>query len=169
MPHEVHQVGRIFAVVNRECGSEPDPIGGLAQEAGANAMECPCPSQRVGNGLEVVPKTCAEMRWTRRASSAAARREKVRRRMRRGSAPLTIRWATRCARVLVLPEPAPAITRRGPSVIVGHADAVLNSLALLPIELAEIRGGAWHVESAPGLCFQHGSRFVPGQVNGTEP
>ena len=37
----------------------------------------------------------------------------MRRRTRRGSAPLTIRWATRWARVLVLPEPAPAITRRG--------------------------------------------------------
>lgn len=50
---------------------------------------------------------------------------------------------------------------KGSSVIVGHAHVVLNGLALLPIELAEIRGGVWHVESAPGLCFQHGSRFVP--------
>jgi hypothetical protein len=50
---------------------------------------------------------------------------------------------------------------KGSSVIVGDADVVLNGLALLPIELAEIRGSVWHVESAPGLCFQHGSRFVP--------
>src|SRR5262245_60003288 len=33
--------------------------------------------------------------------------------MRRGSAPLTMQCATRWASVLVLPEPAPAITRRG--------------------------------------------------------
>ena len=33
--------------------------------------------------------------------------------MRRGSAPLTIKCATRWASVLVLPEPAPAITRSG--------------------------------------------------------
>ena len=49
---------------------------------------------------------------------------------------------------------------KGPSVIVGNAHVVLYGLALLPIELAEIRGGVWHVESVPGLCFQHGSRFV---------
>src|SRR5438477_9873649 len=35
------------------------------------------------------------IRSTRRVSSAAVRREKVISRIRRGSAPLTIRWATR--------------------------------------------------------------------------
>ena len=34
--------------------------------------------------------------------------------IRRGSAPLTIRCATRCASVLVLPEPAPAMISNGP-------------------------------------------------------
>jgi len=53
------------------------------------------------------------MRSTRRLISLAARREKVRSSIRRGSAPSTMRWATRCARVLVLPEPAPAIMRSG--------------------------------------------------------
>src|SRR5262245_34293362 len=57
------------------------------------------------------------MRSTRRSISAAARREKVSSRMRPGSAPLTIRWATRCASVLVLPEPAPAITSSGPATL----------------------------------------------------
>jgi len=52
----------------------------------------------------------------RGAISDAARRENVINRMRRGSAPLTIRCATRCASVLVLPEPAPAITSRGPAI-----------------------------------------------------
>src|SRR6266576_3439192 len=59
------------------------------------------------------PKAFREIRSTRFVISAAARRENVISRMRRGSAPLTIRWATRCARVLVLPDPAPAITRSG--------------------------------------------------------
>jgi hypothetical protein len=53
------------------------------------------------------------MRVTRRVISSAARREKVSSRMRCGSAPFTTRWATRCASVLVLPEPAPAITTSG--------------------------------------------------------
>jgi hypothetical protein len=58
---------------------------------------------------------------------------------------------------------------KGSSVIVGDADVVLYGLALLPIELAEIRGSVWHVESAPGLRFQHGSRFVPvSQWHGTD-
>ncbi len=39
----------------------------------------------------------------------AARREKVRSRIRPGSAPWATRWATRCARVLVFPDPAPAM------------------------------------------------------------
>jgi predicted metal-binding membrane protein len=45
--------------------------------------------------------------------STAARREKVSNRMRCASTRLTIKCATRCARVLVLPVPAPAITSSG--------------------------------------------------------
>src|SRR5580692_11495806 len=52
---------------------------------------------------------------TLRAISAAARRENVSSRMRRGSAPLMIRCATLCASVLVLPEPAPAMIKSGPA------------------------------------------------------
>jgi hypothetical protein len=57
--------------------------------------------------------TVATMRATRRVISAAARRENVSSMMRRGSMPLTTRCATRCASVLVLPEPAPATIRSG--------------------------------------------------------
>ena len=63
--------------------------------------------------LALWPMTCPAIRSTRRAISAAARRENVSRRMRRGSAPLTMRCATRWARVLVLPDPAPAMTSSG--------------------------------------------------------
>lgn len=49
---------------------------------------------------------------TRRSISWAARRENVSISRRWGSAPCRIRCATRCARVLVLPDPAPAITSR---------------------------------------------------------
>jgi hypothetical protein len=59
------------------------------------------------------PKTLRAMRSTRFVISDAARRENVINRMRRGSAPWTIRWATRWARVLVFPDPAPAMTSSG--------------------------------------------------------
>ena len=59
------------------------------------------------------PMTSPAIRSMRRVISAAARREKVMSRMRRGSAPSTTRCATRCASVPVLPDPAPAMTRRG--------------------------------------------------------
>ena len=62
------------------------------------------------------PSTLAAMRSTRRVISEAARREKVMSRMRRGSAPFTIRCATRCASVAVLPDPAPAMISNGAAV-----------------------------------------------------
>src|ERR1700722_953160 len=57
------------------------------------------------------PSTCEHIRSTRRPLSPEARREKVINRMRRGSAPFTMRWATRWASVLVLP----AVGEIGPS------------------------------------------------------
>jgi hypothetical protein len=62
------------------------------------------------------PKASLPMRWTRRVISTAARRENVMSRIRRGSAPLAARCTTRWASVLVLPDPAPAITRSAASV-----------------------------------------------------
>src|SRR6266540_188015 len=52
---------------------------------------------------------------TRRSISAAARRAKVTRRMRSGRTPRSMRWATRCASVVVLPVPAPATMSSGSS------------------------------------------------------
>src|SRR6266545_2606894 len=49
----------------------------------------------------------------RRTMISAARRVNVSSRIRPASAPEVIRWATRCARVLVLPVPAPAMISRG--------------------------------------------------------
>src|SRR6266850_7200010 len=54
------------------------------------------------------------MRCARRVISIAARRLKVRSRMRCGFAPSRMRCATRCASVLVLPVPAPAMISSGP-------------------------------------------------------
>src|SRR5919197_3970756 len=55
------------------------------------------------------------MRLARRVISSAARREKVKSRMRCGFAPPRMRCATRCASVLVLPVPAPARISSAPS------------------------------------------------------
>ena len=60
-----------------------------------------------------MPMAAPVMRLTRPVISRAARRENVSNKIRCGSMPLTTRWATRWARVLVLPEPAPAITSSG--------------------------------------------------------
>ena len=58
--------------------------------------------------------------------------------MRRGSAPLTIRCATRWASVLVLPDPAPAMTSSGAGDAAPSHDAMLDGPTLLGIELIEI-------------------------------
>ena len=80
------------------------------------------------------------MRLTRDVISAAARREKVISRMRRGSAPWTIRWATRWASVLVLPEPAPAMISSGVEDDGRAADAMFDGPSLFDIEFFEMRG-----------------------------
>ena len=81
--------------------------------------------------------------------------------MRRGSAPLTIRCATRWASVLVLPEPAPAMTSSGAGAP-SHADAMLDGAALLGIELLEI-GGRYRKDlgtgESPGGRATQQSRF----------
>jgi len=82
-----------------------------AQEAVATAWKVPAQTSPASR----TRVSAAQMRATRRVISAAARRVKVKSRMRRGSAPRRISAATRWARVWVLPEPAPATTSSGSS------------------------------------------------------
>ncbi len=56
------------------------------------------------------------MSCARRRISVAARRVKVNIRIRAGSTPWITRCATRCARVSVLPVPAPATISSGPAL-----------------------------------------------------
>ena len=105
--HQVHQVGRVLAVVDGERAVEPDALGIFAQQPRADGVERAGPGEpggRVG-----AARRGSRMRSARRSISAAARREKVSSRMRCGSAPFITRCATRCASVSVLPEPAPAM------------------------------------------------------------
>jgi transposase InsO family protein len=66
-------------------------------------------------GAEAEPMASAVMRSTRRINSFAARRENVSNKIRRGSAPSTVSFATIWASVLVLPVPAPATIKSGPA------------------------------------------------------
>ena len=49
MPDQVHQVGGILAVVDRELRIETDLVGVFAQQARADAVKGPGPGQRVGH------------------------------------------------------------------------------------------------------------------------
>src|SRR3981189_793871 len=94
------------------------------------------------------PITLRAMRSPRLVISDAARRENVISRIRRGSAPLTIRWATRWARVLVFPElRAGDDQERCPRRRVILPDAMLDGAALLTIEGLEISGAGhrWQI------------------------
>ncbi len=119
-------------------GSQADLLGILPQQPGADRVEGSGPGERVrdcaGVGRPTPGRRCAR---PGALISDAARREKVISRMRRGSTPLTIRWATRWASVLVFPDPAPAMTSSG----AGIADAMLHSRPLLRIQLGEIGRG----------------------------
>ena len=56
VPDEVHQVGRILAVVDRERGVDPDLLGILAQQPRADGVERARPSQRVRHDAGILPE-----------------------------------------------------------------------------------------------------------------
>ena len=54
MPDQVHQVGGVLAIVDREGGIEADLIGVFAQQPRADAVEGSGPGQRVGHDAGIV-------------------------------------------------------------------------------------------------------------------
>ena len=54
MPDQIHQVGGILAVVDREGGIEADLVGIFAQQPRADTMEGAGPGQRVGHDAGIV-------------------------------------------------------------------------------------------------------------------
>src|SRR6516164_4428299 len=50
MLDQVHQIGRVLAVVDAEGGIKSDPVGIFAQKPGADTMKRACPGQRIGHG-----------------------------------------------------------------------------------------------------------------------
>jgi hypothetical protein len=99
--------------MDAKAGVDADLIGVLTQQPCPDTGNVPAQVSASVITPALLPITWRAILSTRRVISAAARRENVISKMRRGSAPVTIKWATLCARVLVLPEPAPAITRSG--------------------------------------------------------
>ena len=69
MPDQIHQVGRVFAVMDRESGVEADLVGVLAKQTRADTVEGARPSQGVGHGTGVVTHDLVG-RSARRASSS---------------------------------------------------------------------------------------------------
>ena len=47
VPDEIHQVGRVLAVVDGESGIESDLVGIFAKQPGADAVKCSGPAQRI--------------------------------------------------------------------------------------------------------------------------
>jgi hypothetical protein len=84
--------------------------------------------------LALEPSILAQMLSTRRLISDAARREKVINKIRRGSTPLTIKLATRCANVLVLPDDE----QWGGQTSGFAADTMFDGPPLLDIQFGEM-------------------------------
>jgi len=105
MTGEVHQIGGIFPVMDREIRIEPDLLGIVAQDSRADPWNVPAHASASLMGPAFAPIACAQMRSTRRVISAAPGGEGHQQDTAR-VAPLTIKCATRWASVFVLPDPA---------------------------------------------------------------
>ncbi len=93
MPDQIHEIGRVFAIVDRESGAQADLGCAFAQQARADAVKTYPPSRDPRRASPAsAPSARHAMRSTRRRISAAARRENVSSRIRRGSTPFASRW-----------------------------------------------------------------------------
>ncbi len=59
MPDEIHQVGRVFAIVNGESGIESDVLGILSKQPSTDAVECAGPAQRLVHNAGLVAEDLA--------------------------------------------------------------------------------------------------------------
>ena len=102
-----------------KAGIEAERSRVQAQQAVADRVKRAGPRQAQGSGRAPMP-SCAlplvgDARCARRVISCAARRVNVSSRMRSAGTPASSRCATRCASVVVLPVPAPAMISSGPA------------------------------------------------------
>ena len=59
VPDEIHQIGRVLAIVNGESGIEADLVGIFAKQPGADTVEGAGPAERVGHDAGIVAQDLA--------------------------------------------------------------------------------------------------------------
>src|SRR5262249_55948400 len=59
VPDQIHQVGRVLAIVNRKSGIEVDLVGIFAKQPRADAVESACPTERICHDAGIVAKNLA--------------------------------------------------------------------------------------------------------------
>jgi len=93
VPHKIHQIGRVLAVVNGESRIEADLARVLAQEPRANPVEGPGPKRIGHDTCAVANHPARDPLDTPRHLGGGPAREGHQQDFA-GSAPLTMKWAT---------------------------------------------------------------------------
>ena len=136
VPDQIHQVGRILAVVDGEVGVEADLLGIFAQQPRADAVERAGPGERVASCARV---RCPDIRRADALDAAlhlgrgAAREGQQQDAARIGAVDDQMGDAMR--QRVGLAEPAPAMTSSGPPAP-PRRDAVLDGAPLFGVELS---------------------------------
>ena len=134
--HEVHQVGGVLAVEDRERRIHAAALGVLAQQPRADAVEGAGPRQhRMRDARPRVAEAGDDALDAARHLDRGAARERQQQDACAGRRRLRTRQATRCASVFVLPVPAPAMISSGPPT--GIVETVARGRALFGIEAGE--------------------------------
>ena len=162
MPDQVHQIGRVLTVVNRESGIDPDLVGILAQKPSADPVERSGPGQRSGQdaGAAAHNPSCDTHHAPGHFGRSAARKGHQQDPAVIGPVDDQVGGAMRHG--VGLPRARAGDdqeSRRRRSVLL--LDAMLDGSSLFAIEGLEIGGGHLVVNrSVAGQLINHLSRFV---------
>jgi hypothetical protein len=156
---QIHQIGRIRAVVNGEAGRKPDPLGKLAQQTGGDGMERARPGQRgrrkrraAGSGSDDALN--APFHFGRGATRECHQQQTPR------IDPVDDEVRHAMSERVGFARTGPGDDQERP--VVRRTDAVLDGAPLLRVELGEISGHRRRESPAVGgqrttfpLLFQH--------------
>ena len=150
MPDQVHQVGGILAIVDREIGIEPDLVGIVAQQPRADAVEGAGPGQRVGHDAGALPHDASRdpLDPSRHLGGGAARKRHQQNPPRIGAVDDQVRDAVRQGVGLAGPGAGDDEERRARRAVL-LPDAVLDGPPLLRIEGLKVGGGYRHGSNRP--------------------
>ncbi len=153
VPHEVHQVGAVFAVVDGEGRVEADLLGVVAQQPRADAVEGAGPGERVGRGAAAAEHVAGDaLDAPRHLHGGAAREGHEQDAARIGAVDDQMRDAVGERVGLARAGAGDDEQRRGGTRI-ALADAMLDGAPLLRIELFEMSEG--HRRSEADSRFVH--------------